>query len=84
MLSSLNRRGSVTWTEYCPGVSSTAHNLSCDLGGLLFYYIAVFFITWRGRDILVYLCPLSLSAQCMSVRSIRLYVPFISVQRFLS
>ena len=28
---------------------------------------------------LVYICPLSLSAQFVSVRSLRLYVPFISV-----
>ena len=33
---------------------------------------------WSGGDMLVYLCLLSLSAQFVSVRSLRLYVPFIS------
>ena len=31
---------------------------------------------------LVYLCPLSLSSQFVSVRSLRLYVPLISVLLF--
>ena len=44
----------------------------------LVYHI-IMSLLWRGGDMLVYLSMLSFSAQFVSVRSLRLYVPVISI-----
>ena len=46
---------------------------------MMFFLLYFIIICLIGGDMLVYLCLLSLSAQLVSVRSLCLYVPFISV-----